>query len=143
MATEKERLLLQHLRQNSRKSLTKISRETGIPVSTLFDILKRLETRFIQKHVSLIDFSKLGYGLRINFAMSAKKKKQLKEFLMNHPNINSLFSSINGQDFYAECVFRSLKEFTEFKSGLEQFEMENVQETFVVEELKREGFILS
>ena len=35
--------LLGHLRTNARETLTRISQETQIPVSSIFDRLKRLE----------------------------------------------------------------------------------------------------
>ena len=125
---EKEAVLLKHLRQNSRKSLVKISQEENIPVSTLFDTLKKLESSIVLKHVSLIDFLKLGYGTKVHFVISSKKKQELKEFLMQNHNVNTLSSLINGYDFYVECIFKDLKEMTEFKEKLEKFEINNLEE---------------
>jgi len=62
----RERLLLSHFRRNARESLTTISRETRVPVSTIFDKLKHYERQFIRKHTTLVDFSKLGYMTRAN-----------------------------------------------------------------------------
>lgn len=141
MLKEKELILLQHLRQNSRKSLAKISKETNIPISTLFDTLKGLESNIITKHVSLLDFSKLGYSLKANFAIRSKQKQRLKEFLMQNQNVNSLFSLINGFDFYAECVFRDLKQLIEFREQVENYDIKKLEETFIVDEIKKEGFV--
>lgn len=140
MLTEKELKLLTHLRRNSRKSLSKISQETKIPVSTLFDHLKRLESSVILRHVSLIDFVELGYSLKVAFVMSSKNKQELREFLFNHPNVNTLCSLINNYDFYVECIFKDLKDMTLFKEALEKFDLTNFEENFVVEEVKKEGF---
>lgn len=142
MLTEKEKILLRHLRKNSRKSLTRISREEGIPVSTLFETLKRLEQKAVKRHVSLIDFSKLGYGFKVNFAIGSKNKKDLKDFLINSGYVNSLYSLISGHDFYAECIFPSLKKLTEFKEDIDQFFITSIEENFIVEEIKKEDFIL-
>ncbi len=139
---KKEQLLLQHLRKNSRKSLTEISKETGVPVSTLFDTLKRLEANLITKHFSIVDFSKLGYSIKVNFVLSSKKKKELKAFLVQSQNVNSLSSLINGSDFFAECIFKSLKDMTDFKSQLESFDISDMKEIFIIEDLKREGALL-
>ena len=46
----KDLLLLNSLRENSRKSLTSLSKQTKIPVSTLFDRLKLLEKEDIIRH---------------------------------------------------------------------------------------------
>ena len=142
MLKEKEAVLLQHLRQNSRKSLTEISKETKIPVSTLFDALKRLESGTIIKHVSLLNFPNLGYGLRVSFAIGTKQKNNVKKFLLHNPNVNSLYSLINGYEFLAECVFKDFKEVIDFKNALEELQATDMQEIFIVEELKREGFCL-
>ena len=140
MIKEKQEVLLKHLRENSRKSLVKISKETNIPVSTLFDTLRKLESSIVLKHVSLIDFLKLGYGTKVHFVISSKKKQELKEFLMQSYNVNTLSSLINGHDFYVECIFKDLKQMTEFKEKLEKFEINNLEENFVVDEVKKEGF---
>ena len=142
MVSEKEALLLKYLRGNSRISLAKISKETNIPLSTLCDSLKRLESNAIKKHVSLTNFSNIGYNIKVNFAISTGQKQKLKEFLLKHPNINSLSSLINGHDFFAECIFRDLKEVNEFKESLEKFNITKIEDTFIIDELKKEGFSL-
>ena len=79
MLTEKEKTLLQHLRKDSRKSLADISKETKIPISTLFDTLRKLESKVIIKHTALVDFAKLGHGMKAGFAISTKNKPRLKK----------------------------------------------------------------
>ena len=139
MVTGKEILLLKKMRNNSRKSLNSISKEIDVPTSTLFDMLKRLESEIVIKHVSLIDFSKLGYGVKVIFSINTNQKKELKEFLMISKNVNSLSSLING--FQAECVFKDLKEMTEFKEKLKKFQVEEIKEFFIVDEIKREDML--
>ncbi|MBD3249081.1 hypothetical protein GF336_03475 [Candidatus Woesearchaeota archaeon] len=139
MLTEKEEILLKHLRLDSRKSLAKISKETNIPVSTLFDLLKRLENKVINKHTSLMDFSKIGYGLKMIFAITTKDKNTMKEFLIKNPSVNTVSSSINNCDFHVECIFKDMKEMSVFKESLEELELTNLEETFIVDELKKEG----
>jgi len=138
MVTAKEILLLKKMRNNSRKSLNSLSKELDIPTSTLFDTLKKLESEVIIRHTSLVDFSKLGYGIKVIFSINTNQKKDLREFLIVNENVNSLSSLING--FQAECVFRDLKEMTEFKERLKKFEIEELKEFFIVDEMKREGF---
>ena len=138
MITSKEVLLLKRLRNDSRRSLNSISKEINIPTSTLFDTLKKLESEVIIRHVSLIDFPKLGYNLKVIFSISLNQKKELKKFLMESRHVNSLSSLING--FHAECVFKDLKEMTEFKEDLKKFEIDEIKEFFIVDEIKREEF---
>jgi DNA-binding Lrp family transcriptional regulator len=140
MLNEKEKVLLNHLRSNSRTSLAEISKATDIPISTLFSMLRRLEKDTIHKHTSLIDFSKTGHSIRLHIAMASRDKQKLKEFLINNRNVNSLSSLINGFDFYADCIFRDWKQLTSFKESLERFDITRINETFIVEELARESF---
>jgi len=141
MLTEKEKLLLRYLRRNSRVSLAEISRETKIPLSTLFETLRKLELKAILRHTSLVDFSKIGYNLKVNFVIKARNKQELREFLFNNMNVNSFSSLINGHDFYAECVFRDLFELNKFKEALERFQAV-ADEIFIIEVLKKEEFNL-
>jgi Lrp/AsnC family transcriptional regulator, leucine-responsive regulatory protein len=133
--------LMHSLRENSRSSLAKISKDTGIPVSTLFDRLRKLENSIITRHVTLLDFNKIGYGLRVHYTLSTKDKKYALEFLEEKRSINSLFRMTNGSDFHIDCIFRDMKEMTDFKEELLQQNIDIVQELFIIEELKREGFI--
>lgn len=142
MLSKKEKTLITHLRDDSRKSLTQISKETNIPISTLFEKLKNLEEEIIEKHVSLIDFSKIGYGLRMHFIISAHNKKDLLRFLLEHPNINNLASIVN-HDYYVEAYFKDMKEISKFKTNLEEFNIKEIQEFFIIDELKKEKFTIA
>ena len=52
---------MSYLRMNARETLTKISRKTKVPVSTVYQRIKNKEVNLILKHTSLIDFRKLGF----------------------------------------------------------------------------------
>jgi len=140
LLNEKENELLKHLRVNSRKSLAKVSKETGIPLSTLFETLKKLESEWITKHTSLLDFSKMGHNVKVHMVMNTNRKPELKEHLVQSPNVNSLSSLINEHDFYAECIFKDLKEMSEFKEQLTEFDINHLEHTFIIDDIKREGF---
>lgn len=140
MLSEKEKELLKHLRINSRKSFAKLSKETGIPLSTLFKTLKKLESEWITKHTSLLDFSKTGHNVKAHLIISSNNKHELKEHLLQSPNVNSLSSLINEHDFYAECIFKDLKEMSEFKENLDAYDITHLEHNFIIEDIKREGF---
>lgn len=140
MLNEKEEVLLRILREDSRKSLSKISKETGIPISTLFELLKRLEDKCINKHVSLVNFSNIGYNVKINFALRVQNKEGLKKWLRNHKSVNTLSSLVSDYDFFVETIFKDLKEMMDFKDSLERFGIVTFDEFFVVDELKKESF---
>ena len=60
----KDMQILCHLRQDARMPLTKMSKKTHIPVSTIFDKIKTYENNLIVRHTTLIDFGQLGYNTR-------------------------------------------------------------------------------
>ena len=73
--------ILCRLRVNSRETLTNISRETGIPISSVFDRLKRFEAiGIIKRHTSLLDMKKIGIHERLIILAKVedKTKKDLR-----------------------------------------------------------------
>ena len=139
--SQTELLILLELRKNSRASLADISRITNIPASTVFDKLGNLNKKAIKKHVSLFDFSKLGYNLRVGYFIKAKDKDKLREYLSSHRSVNTIYKTSNGYDFFVDAVFKNFKENHDFKEKLQEFDLENLQEHHIVDEIKHEGFL--
>ena len=141
---EKDLLLLSTLRANARESLTKISRSTAIPVSTIFDRLRLHEKSIIKKHTAIIDFTKLGFSTRVTITMKANKadRDELKRYLLGHHNVNSVFKINNGYDFQIEAIFRSLHNLEEFLEKLEErFRLRSKQVYYIIDDIKREAFL--
>ena len=85
-------MLISHLRNNARESLTKLSKKTGIPVSTIFDKIKNYEKSFINNHTTLIDFSKLGYSAKakIIIKVNRDRRKEVEEYLRRNKIVNQV-----------------------------------------------------
>ena len=132
-----------YLRSNARENLTRISRLTHIPVSTIFDKLRDFESGLISKHTSLVDFRKLGFDVKVNmlFKIQRDGRESFRKFLMNHQNVNSIFRVNNGYDFLVEGIFVGMDDLQQFMEDIEQYPIEDKQELFVLEDLKREGFL--
>ena len=106
-------LIISHLRQDARITLTQMSRQTRIPVSTIFDKIKQFrETGLIRKNTSIVSFEKLGYNTKALVFLSASREErgQLMDILKNSANVNSLFKVNNGWDVTAEIISPSFKE---------------------------------
>ena len=140
---KEEYAILSHLRQNSRKNLTAISKNTGIPVSTIFDRIKKYESSIIRKHTSLIDFGKLGYDVQVQLLIKVKpdKRMDVQEHLMKSHLVNSVHKINNGFDFIVEMLFKSMNQYHEFNEDLEKMGLQKKHEFFVLKELKRECFM--
>lgn len=144
MLKQKDYELLGHFRKDSRMSLTKMSRATKIPVSTIFDRMRKLKAEnIINKHTSIIDFRKLGFEIRTLMLLSTQKDKKsnLQQFLENHVKVNSLVRINNGYNFFIEVIFKNIAEFDVFLEELEEFNPLTKKEFFVMEELRKESFL--
>lgn len=144
MISHKHLRVLCHLRKDARMPLTKMSRKTGIPVSTLFERIRTYQDEFIIKHTSIIDFQSLGYAACANIMVKVDKeqRKELGNFLSKQENINTLYKVNNGYDFLFESVFTTLKETEDFIEKLEErFNIAQKQVFYITENLKKEGFM--
>jgi DNA-binding Lrp family transcriptional regulator len=144
MFSQKDAEILTHIRNNARKKVTKIAKDTNIPVTTIYDKLRAHEKKFIKKHTALLDFSKLGMHAKshISIAVEREDKDALQKFLMQNPNVNSLCKINFGFDFMAEVIFKDFLGVENFISNLERdYKTIKVQNFTVIEELKREDFL--
>lgn len=136
--------IIKVLRRNSRESLTSISKITNIPISTLFEKLKKHGQSIIIKHTTLLDFAKLGYMCRVNIMLktSREHRNKLGGYLKAHSAINNLYKINKGYDFLAEGVFSHVKELEDFLEELEQnFPLKDKKMHYLIEDIKREGFM--
>ncbi len=141
---KKDLKILTNLRHDARMSLTKMSKKTSIPISTIFDRIKIFQDNVIKKHTSLIDFNYLGYSTRANIMLlvDKKDKEAIKDFLLKHQSINSVYKVNNGYDFMIEGVFKQIKEMEDFLEQLEQrFTIVDKKSFFIIDEIKRESFM--
>ena len=137
-------VLVALLRQDSRMSLTEMSRVTKIPVSTIYEKMKHFNRGLIRKHTALVDFSQLGFHTRARVLLKAKRTEieRLREYLLSSSSLNELYKVNNGYDFMAEFIFTSMKEMEDYLDVLgEKYGVEKEQVFYIVDEIKREEFL--
>lgn len=135
----KDLKILQELRDDSRRSLTEIGTITDVPSSTVFKKVDRLERELIKKYVSLIDFNLIGFGIRISLVLKSKNRESLKEFLIEHPNVNSVYRTSQDFDFFVETIFPNMLEFEGFMDELNSL-VSDKKIFHVIEEFRKEDF---
>jgi Lrp/AsnC family transcriptional regulator for asnA, asnC and gidA len=139
-------LIISKLRSDARQPLTIISKELKIPVSTLYEKIKNFEGSVIRKYTIIPNYEKLGFSLRIIYFLNFKDNKieneKLKEFLVNHPNVNSVFRISGNYNFVVDCIFKSVQEMHEFARKIDDFDIENKKVCYVMNELKVENFLI-
>jgi len=141
---KRELQILSMLRANSRESLTRMSKKTSIPISTIFEKLKNYERQFIHKHTSLIHFDKLGFTTIVKILLRVKRedKVALKDYLLKNIHVNSLCRINNNFDFMVEGIFKNLRDLEDFQEKLdERFSIKAKQYYFIIDDIKREEFM--
>ena len=124
--------------------MTLISKKTGMPISTVYDRLKKFGDTLIKKHTSIVDFSELGYNTRANLVLKVGKNQrgEVADYLKKHHVVNTLYKINNGYDFLAEVIFRDMKGLQDFLEELEEkFSLKSKQVYYTIEDIKREDFI--
>jgi DNA-binding Lrp family transcriptional regulator len=135
--------VLVELRKNARAQLTEISKNTGIPISTIYDRIKTKFGTVIERCVALLDFEKLGYNARANVCIKCggKSKEDVLAYLQKSRNVNSLCKVNNGFDFMAEVIFRNVRDLEEFVDSLEEkYSIKQRQVYYVIQTVKKEDF---
>jgi len=144
MISKKDAEIISHLRKNAREKITTISGKIDIPVTTIYDKVRAHEKKYIKKHTTLLDFPKIGMHARAHVSIKCDRgsREGLQKFLLEHPNVNSLYKVDFGTDFVAEVVFRNFREVQNFTETLEDgFRVDQIQTFNVIEELKKEEFM--
>ncbi len=134
---------MSQFRRNARENLTKASRRTGIPVSTLYDRLKKYEGSLIKKHTTLLNFSALGFSLKVLMIIKVlpERKDSIMHHLEKHHRVNSLYKIANGYDIMLEGIFKDLREYQIFCESIDAFSIQDRQDFFVIEDIKQEDFL--
>ncbi len=144
MLNKNDALILSHLRLNARKNITTIAKETNIPVSTIFDKIKRFETMFFLHYTVLLDYKKLGYErATILVKVDHHDKQRFIDYVKRHELVNTVYKVNSRYDFLLEVVFRKLDDFYKFLEELKEFNIVMKEEYYIMDDIKREGFLSS
>ena len=138
-------MLISNLREDSRRKLTNISKETGIPISSLFDSLKLLKEDIIIKSTVLIDFYNIGFRTRTQtfLKVNKKDKERLIRHLQIYNGVNSIYKTNNKWDFIIETVHKNIREFDDFLEHIDQnFELERQEVHHLIKDIKKEAFMI-
>ena len=139
MINKKEVKVLIDIRQDSRQSISELSRKTDIPSATLRDVLRRLKKRgIIDRHASLIDFKNLGFNIRTIIFLKSENKHNLLDFILSNKNVNSVQRITHGYDYLIETLFENLTDYVNFKEILHEFSIVKLKEHHILEDIKKE-----
>ena len=137
-------VLLAHLRKNARIKLTAISRETDIPVSTIFEKINGPLRGYVQRYTCLLNNNEIGFNSRATIILKVDKeqKTEIGQHLERHQNVNSLYKINNGYDFLLDVIFKQMMDLEEFIEQLERkFRIKHKEVYFIISEVKQESFL--
>jgi DNA-binding Lrp family transcriptional regulator len=139
--------ILSAVRRNGRETMTKISADTGIQISLVFDRLKRMEEEGLIKSYSCsVDWERLGLNRRVLLflRMPEHLKQKAEARLARNHHINNLWRLNDKCGLAAEAMFVSLRQQEVFVAALrKEFEDIEISSHELVENPKWEGFLTS
>jgi Lrp/AsnC family leucine-responsive transcriptional regulator len=139
--------ILSALRSNGRETLKKISADTGISISLVFDRLKSMEEEgLIRSYSCSVDLKRLGLNSRVLLLirMPERLRDKAQARLASRHHINNLWRLDGKCGLAAEAMFVSLRQQEVFiKAFRKEFEDVEISTHEVVENPKWEGFLTS
>jgi DNA-binding Lrp family transcriptional regulator len=144
MVKEKEKHLIINLRKNGRQKIKTIAQKHNYPTSTMTDVLHKMEEKGILKHKTNIQFEKIGYPIKILIAIKTgiPYRNQLRTYLKNNKNVNTLHMINTGYDYHCEAIFKNQKEVQEFTEKLRQEnQIKEMKIFYIIETITHEKFL--
>jgi len=139
--------ILSALRTNGRETLTKISADTGLQISLVFDRLKSMEEEgLIKSYSRSVDWKRIGLKRQVLLLIRIHKhlRQKAQAWLTRSHHINNLWRLDGKCGFAAEAMFVSLRQQEVFiKAFRKEFEDVEISTHEVVENPKWEGFLTS
>ena len=144
---ERDIQIISCLRKNSRTKLKKISQDVKLPISTVYDRIKKMEKNGIIKTYScLIDPKKIDYSIKakIFFKIPTDSRKEFENKEKSNPVINSLFKVTGGNwDYIAEGFFQDIDHLYNYVDKVNKnFKNCSHQVHYIVNEIKHEQFLV-
>lgn len=116
VVTDTDRAIIRLLQQNARMSYAELSRETGIPESTVRRRMDRLQQRGVIEFAMLADPSRLGYDLRamIGLKVELRQLEEIAGTLRGMPEVTFAAFLTGNFDITIQVVVRSQEALVEF-----------------------------
>lgn len=143
--SKKDLLMIAHLRDDARITLTNLSKKICMPISTCYERLKAFKRTGLIRPTILIDFSVLGgYSTRVMIAIKVNReiRDEVEGYLVRHQNVNTVLRVNNGYSFLVESIWKNLTDSEDFIEDLiEKYHIEEKKVFYVIGEIKRESFL--
>jgi len=120
--------ILEVLKENSRLSSGKISKKTGIPATTIFNRIKKMEKEgIIKKYTVDLDYKKIGIGIQAFVfvsqdykAFDREKQEKMLDRIAKEPGIDNVFRISGRYDLLIIFRAKDIDELDEFLIKLQE-----------------------
>ncbi len=140
---ENDKKILNILSQNSRISISKISKKTGIPDTTVSNRIKKLEkSNIIEKYTTIINPEAVGIKITamIIIQTETEKHENVEEELPKLEKVSEVYSISGEYDILIKVWAHTLEELNDIvNSQIRSIDgIEELRELIVMERLKEE-----
>lgn len=125
-------------------TLTSMSKSINLPVSTIFERLRRSEETIISRHTCLINFNKLGYTIRanVNIKIGNNDHSQFQKYIKKSLSINNAYRITQKYDYLLEALFTNMLELESFKTDIiKKFKISKMETHYILDDVCREKFM--
>jgi DNA-binding Lrp family transcriptional regulator len=143
----KDIAILSCLRINAREKLKKIAKDVKLPISTVYDRIKKMESEgVIKKYSCLIEPKKMNHSIKtkILFKIPGDLKAKFEAQEVNSPFLNSLLKLTGGEwNYMAEGFFQNIDHMCNYTEKLtKEYPESQHQIHYIINELKQEDFLV-
>ncbi len=122
---EKDKEILKILAQDSRALIVNIASKVRLTPKTIIEKIKKLEKKkIIVGYKTVFDLEKIGYSyFKVNFLLNntlLEKKRDLKLFIKNHPNIIYEDEVLGGDDIEIEIQVENIQKLREVLNKIKE-----------------------
>jgi Lrp/AsnC family transcriptional regulator for asnA, asnC and gidA len=136
--------IIHSLIQNSRITLSQMSKDIDVPDATISNRLKKLENEIIKQYTVLLDYEKLDLKITaiIIIQSESEKHKDVEKQLSNLDEVSEVYSISGEYDILIKVWAHSLDELNQFiNSKIRSIDgIEDLTEMIVMERVK-EGVV--
>ena len=109
--------IIKSMQENARKTYRAIAMETGVSEATVKNrINDLLREGVIKRFTVVLDYYKLGRAIKsfIGLRVQPAKFHEIREHLINHPDVHVLYRTSGDVDLLAEVIFEKMDDLNAF-----------------------------
>ena len=128
--TEKDLEILNQLEKNCKQSLKTLSKKLRIPMTTIYEKIKKMEREgIIRAYTAIVNYDKLGFHFPalIELTVETEDQQKVAKKLIKHPNVFNIYGVTGTTDMIIFVRFKNREDLSNFVLHL--FSLEGIERT--------------